>query len=178
MGFPCSEVTALGLGRIIYIFWSPKGWSRWQLSKADNDSLWTRQWVTCQRSSMELGRNCHPRGSQLNLEPRGRFTLLVSLLLSPVQVFGLKLLEDGFFKLALFKVIPSHYRPTCQCRRLKRCRFNSWVCKIPWMRAWQPTPVLLPGESPWTQEPGRLQSTGYLSQTWLSNLSTNIREKI
>ena len=24
----------------------------------------------------------------------------------------------------------------------------------------QPTPVLLPGESPWTEEPGRLQSTG------------------
>ena len=27
-------------------------------------------------------------------------------------------------------------------------------------RAWQGTPVFLLGESPWTQEPGRLQSTG------------------
>ena len=27
-------------------------------------------------------------------------------------------------------------------------------------RAWQPTPVLLPGESPWTEEPGGLQSMG------------------
>ena len=26
--------------------------------------------------------------------------------------------------------------------------------------AWQPSPVFLPGESPWTEEPGRLQSTG------------------
>ena len=26
--------------------------------------------------------------------------------------------------------------------------------------AWQPTPVFLPGESPWTEEPGRLQSLG------------------
>ena len=26
-------------------------------------------------------------------------------------------------------------------------------------RKWQPTSVLLPGESPWTGEPGRLQST-------------------
>ena len=26
--------------------------------------------------------------------------------------------------------------------------------------AWQPTPVFLPGESLWTEEPGRLQSTG------------------
>ena len=25
---------------------------------------------------------------------------------------------------------------------------------------WQPTPVFLPGESPWTEEPGGLDSTG------------------
>ena len=35
--------------------------------------------------------------------------------------------------------------------------FNPWVGKIPWRRAWQPTPVFLPGESPWTEEPGGLQ---------------------
>ena len=33
---------------------------------------------------------------------------------------------------------------TCQCRRL---RFSPWVGKIPWRRKWQPTPVVLPGES-------------------------------
>ena len=27
-------------------------------------------------------------------------------------------------------------------------------------KAWQPTPVLFPGELPWTEEPGRLQSMG------------------
>ena len=32
------------------------------------------------------------------------------------------------------------------------------VGKIPWRRAWQPIPVFLPGESPWTEEPGGLQS--------------------
>ena len=32
--------------------------------------------------------------------------------------------------------------------------------KIPWRRPWQPTPVFLPGESPWTEVPGGLQSTG------------------
>ena len=37
--------------------------------------------------------------------------------------------------------------PTCQCRRHKRGRFNPWVRKIPWRRTWQPTPVVLPGES-------------------------------
>ena len=46
------------------------------------------------------------------------------------------------------------------CRRLKSCGFHTWVRKIPWRRTWQPTPVYLPGESPWTEEPGGLQSTG------------------
>ena len=27
-----------------------------------------------------------------------------------------------------------------------RCGFNHWVGKIPWKRAWLPTPVFLPGE--------------------------------
>ena len=37
--------------------------------------------------------------------------------------------------------------PACQCRRQKRHGFDPWVGKIPWRRAWQPTPVFLPGES-------------------------------
>ena len=37
--------------------------------------------------------------------------------------------------------------PACQCRRCKRHGFNLLVRKIPWGRAWQPTPVFLPGES-------------------------------
>ena len=37
--------------------------------------------------------------------------------------------------------------PACQSWRLKRCRFNPWVGKIPWRRKWQPTPVFLPGKS-------------------------------
>ena len=47
--------------------------------------------------------------------------------------------------------------------------FNPGVRKIPWRRAGQPTPVFLPGESPWTEEPGRLQSMGSQSWTRLSN---------
>ena len=38
--------------------------------------------------------------------------------------------------------------PPCQCRRHKRRGFGPWVRKIPWRRAWQPTPVFLPKESP------------------------------
>ena len=37
--------------------------------------------------------------------------------------------------------------PACQCGRHKRHTFDPVVGKIPWWRKWQPTPVLLPGES-------------------------------
>ena len=50
--------------------------------------------------------------------------------------------------------------PTCKCRRPKRWGFDPWVGKIPWRRKWQPTPVFLPGESAWTEEPGGLQPIG------------------
>ena len=36
--------------------------------------------------------------------------------------------------------------PACQCGRHERHGFDPWVGKIPWRRAWQPTPVFLPGE--------------------------------
>ena len=54
--------------------------------------------------------------------------------------------------------------PTCQCRRDKRCRFDPWIRKIAWRRTWQPTSVFLPEESPWTEQPGGLQSIGSLNQ--------------
>ena len=37
---------------------------------------------------------------------------------------------------------------------------DPWIGKIPWRRAWQPTPVFLPRESPWAEEPAELQSMG------------------
>ena len=33
------------------------------------------------------------------------------------------------------------------CLQCGKNGFNPWVRKIPWRRAWQPTPVFLPGES-------------------------------
>ena len=41
----------------------------------------------------------------------------------------------------------SDKEPSCQFRRHKGHGFDPWVRKIPWRRAWQPTPVFLPGES-------------------------------
>ena len=60
--------------------------------------------------------------------------------------------------------------PTCQCRSHRRHRFDPWIRKIPWRKAWQPTPVFLPGESLWPEEPGGLQSMGSQSDMteWLS----------
>ena len=48
----------------------------------------------------------------------------------------------------------------CQCRRCNSHGFNPRFGMIPWKRAWQPTPVFLTGESPQSEEPGRLQSRG------------------
>ena len=47
------------------------------------------------------------------------------------------------------------------CLQWGRSRFNPGTGKITWRRTWQLTPVCLPGESPWTEEPGGLQSMGH-----------------
>ena len=60
-------------------------------------------------------------------------------------------------------------KPTCQCRRHRRGRLSPWVGKTPWRRAWQLTPVFLPGESH-----GPKNLAGYSlgkSQTQLKRLS-------
>ena len=46
----------------------------------------------------------------------------------------------------------SRKESACQSWRLG---FNPWVRKIPWRRKRQPTPVFLPAEFPWTEEPIR-----------------------
>ena len=53
----------------------------------------------------------------------------------------------------------------CQCRRYE---FNLWVGKIPWRRAWQPTPVFLPGEPH-----GQRSLAGYSQQGLKERLNSN-----
>ena len=61
---------------------------------------------------------------------------------------------------------------TYQLRRHKKYGFNLWDGKIPWKRAWQPTPLCLSEESPWTEEPGGLQSIGlWRVRHYISNLA-------
>ena len=52
----------------------------------------------------------------------------------------------------------------------RRRGLDPWVWEIPWRRKKQFIPVFLPGEIPWTEEPGGLRSMGSLkSQTRLRN---------
>ena len=46
-----------------------------------------------------------------------------------------------------FQGVVSGKEPACQCKRQKRCSFDSRVGKIPWRSAWQTTPVFLLEES-------------------------------
>ena len=55
-----------------------------------------------------------------------------------------------------------------QCRRHG---FNPWVGKIPWRRAWQPTPVFLPGESH-----GQRNKVGYSPWGYKDSDSTEATE--
>ena len=49
----------------------------------------------------------------------------------------------------------------CNAEDTGRCEFDPRVGKRPWRRAWQQTPVFfLAWRIPWTEEPGRPQSTG------------------
>ena len=68
-----------------------------------------------------------------------------------VEARGLEFLMCGIRLILVFiQAFPgdaSGKELTCQYRRCKRCRFNPSVGKIPWRKKWQPTPVLLPGES-------------------------------
>ena len=60
---------------------------------------------------------------------------------------------------------------TCQCRRLKRCRFDPWVRKIPLEKEMATHSNLLTWEIPWIGELGGLQPLGSVakSQTQLTD---------
>ena len=57
-------------------------------------------------------------------------------------------------------------------RSRRSCTFDPWVGKIPWRRAWQPTPVFLPGESHGQRSLGGTVHRVAKSQIQLKQLST------
>ena len=77
--------------------------------------------------------------------------------------------EAPDIRLVLFKILVAQMvknLPACG-----RPEVHPWVGKIPWRREWQPTLVFLPGESPWTEEPGGLQAMGSyrVRHDWATN---------
>ena len=71
------------------------------------------------------------------------YTLSTCLLLYSYKVVIQQLLKGCLF---LSLLCNSGKESACPCRRRKRLRSHSWVRKMPWRRAQQPTPVFLPGE--------------------------------
>ena len=70
----------------------------------------------------------------------------VRLLVTPWTVAHQASPSMGFSRQEYWSGLPLP-SPDCQCRRRKRHTFDPWVRKITWRRAWQPTPIFLPGES-------------------------------
>ena len=70
--------------------------------------------------------------------------------LPELLLFGEPIASQGASQVVLVVNTHTHthtHKPTCQCRRHKRCSFDPWVRKIPSSREWLPTPVFLPRES-------------------------------
>ena len=69
---------------------------------------------------------------------------------------------------------PSGKEPTCQCRRHKR---QMWVQSLgqedPLEKEMAAHSSIFAWETPWTEEPGRLQSMGSQSRTQLKQLSSS-----
>ena len=103
---------------------------------------------------------CFPHHSVLRTwsTPVASFLPLPSL--GPEGSFRTRILSLDFISIVASQVVLVVKNQPANAGDVKRCRFDPWVGKIPWRRAWQPTPVFLPGESPWTEELGGLQSMG------------------
>ena len=95
---------------------------------------WRSEWLP---TPVFLPGEFHGQGILMDYSPRGRKEL------DTTEPLTLSLFPGG----TSGKELVSQYR------RLNRCGVDPWVKKIPWRRAWPPTPVFLPGE-PHGQEPG------------------------
>ena len=61
---------------------------------------------------------------------------------------------------------------TCHGRSRRIPRFDPWVGKIPWRRAWKPTPVFLPGESQGQKSLAGYSPWGHTESDTTEQLST------
>ena len=63
---------------------------------------------------------------------------------------------------------------TCQCRRCKRDEFDPWARMIFWRKAWQPSPIFLPGESHGQRSPAGYSPWGCKELDTTEALRTHI----
>ena len=63
------------------------------------------------------------------------------------------------------------------CLQCRTPGFDPWVRKIPWRRAWQPTPVFLPEESHRHRSPAGYSPWGWKESDMTEQLSTGQRKK-
>ena len=75
------------------------------------------------------------------LSCRQVYSLRVYLPFMIIHLFECHCIYQGFPRW------PSGTELACQCRKHKRGGFDPWVGMMPWRRAWQCTPLSLPGES-------------------------------
>ena len=80
--------------------------------------------------------------------------LMVAILSNPKDggpwwavVSGVTQSQTRLKRLSSSSILSNSKETACQCRRHKRHGFDPQVRKVPQRRAWQPTPVFLPGES-------------------------------
>ena len=106
--------------------------------------------LVCDRPGIRTWTSCHSAGKESTCNA-GDPRLIPGSGRSPGEGIGYSL------QYSCVSLVAQLVKNLLQCGRLG---FNPWVGKIPWRRTWQPTPVLLPGEIPWTEEPGGLQSIG------------------
>ena len=95
-----------------------------------------------------LNATSHMFLKSLCLLPQGYISILCwkPITFTHRQELWLKEHRHAFIPLG-FPGDASGQEPAWQCRRHKRCKFHTWVRKIPGRKAWQPTLVFLPEES-------------------------------
>ena len=132
---------------IIYFFILKAPW-QWE--------SWMTSWCFLKEHSLTLlvyqgGRSIGKEATGIVLKDAKHVTLTQSSF--PEVCF--KLLSDGWKvdvytegnKGEIMQVALVVQNAPADAGRRRRWGFDPWVGKIPWRRAWQPTPVFLPGES-------------------------------
>ena len=122
-----------------------------QVMTSFSNGTWTKLPISCLHCQTKSGYSKHK-----NAKIGKRLIILYSpkfFFFSCIKVIHCRKLEN------LKMVLPQWLRGkelACQCRRHG---LDPWVVKIPWRRKWQHSSIFA-WRSPWTDEPGVLQSMG------------------